>query len=261
MELLSDLDANGWELYNVVEDPAETHNLAAEMPDKTHEMAQRWYTEAGNYGVLPLASAELARMKVDRPTVSRPRQQFVYYPDGAPVAFAAAPKLYNRAHSITAEVVMPDEGAEGILITHGSRNAGYALFVKDGYLHYIHNYVGLKKFHVTSTEAIPTGEVKLRYEFEPTGDPDFGEGKGSPGRCQLYINDKLVGNLEIPYSTPNMFGPLGLSTGYAAFDSVSPDIYQAPFRFTGELKQVVIDVSGEVIQDDEAELKRLMVQQ
>ena len=183
------------------------------------------------------------------------------YPGGAPIAFSAAPKLYNRPHSITADVVIPDEGAEGILMTHGSRNAGYALFVKDGHLHYIHNYVGLEKFEVISSEPVPTGEVSLRYEFEPTGEPKFREGKGSPGRLQLYINNELVGNLEVPYSTPQLFGVLGASCGYAAFDSVNPEVYKAPFRFTGEIKQVVIDVSGEVIKDDEAELKRLMTQQ
>ena len=114
---------------------------------------------------------------------------------------------------------------------------------------------------MVSSEPVPTGDVSLRYEFEPTGDPDFREGKGSPGRFQLYINNKLVGNLEVPYSTPNMFGVLGASCGYAAYDSVNPAVYEAPFRFSGEIKRVVIDVSGEVIKDDEAELKRLMTQQ
>ena len=146
-------------------------------------------------------------------------------------------------------------------MTQGGRLAGYALYVKEGRLHYIHNYVGLEKFELVSGEPIPTGDVSLRYEFEPTGDPQFREGKGAPGRFQLYINDKLVGNLEVPYSTPNMFGMLGASCGYAAFDSVNPEVYEAPFRFTGEIKQVVIDVSGEVIKDEEAELKRLMTQQ
>jgi len=260
-ELLNDLDTYSWELYNVIEDPAETKNLATEMPDKLHEMAQRWYTEAGKYDALPLASADLDRLKVPRPTIARPRQQFTYFPNGAPVAIGVAPKIYNRPHSITADVVIPESGAEGILITQGSRNGGYALFVKDGYLHYIQNYVGLKKFRVTSSEVIPTGEVSLRYEFELTGKPDFREGKGSPGKCQLYINKKLVGNVEISYSTPTIFGVLGLSTGYAAFDSVDPEVYQIPFSFTGEIKQVVVDISGEIIKDDEAELKRLMAQQ
>jgi len=260
-EVLNDLDAHGWELYNVEEDPAETKDLAAEMPDKVQEMAQRWYAEAGKYGVLPLATGDLQRGNVPRPTVSRPRKQYTYYPGGAPVPFSAVPRLYNRPHSITAEVFIPEAGAEGILMTHGGRNAGYALFVKEGHLQYIHNYVGLEKFEVISNEPVPTGEVSLRCEFEPTGEPRFREGKGAPGRFQLYINNKLVGNLEVPYSTPNMFGVLGASCGYAAFDSVNPEVYQAPFPFTGEIKQVVIDVSGEVIKDDEAELKRLMTQQ
>ena len=71
----------------------------------------------------------------------------------------------------------------------------------------------------------------------------------------------LAGRLEVPYTIPMTFGVLGASCGYAAFDSVNPEVYEAPFRFTGEIKQVVIDVSGELLQDDEAELKRLMTQQ
>jgi hypothetical protein len=71
-DLLTDLDANGWELYNIMDDPAETQNLAAAMPDKLQEMAQRWYAEAGQFGVLPLASADLARMNAERPTIARP---------------------------------------------------------------------------------------------------------------------------------------------------------------------------------------------
>ena len=108
-----------------------------------------------------------------------------------------------------------------------------------------------------SIQIVPSPWDGLFYSFGTTGTSD----KGSPGRCQLYINDKLVGNLEIPYSTPNMFGVLGLSTGYAAFDSVDPAMYQIPFTFTGKLKQVVVDVSGEVIKDDETEIKRMMTQQ
>ncbi|MFV1962374.1 MAG: sulfatase-like hydrolase/transferase, partial [Acidimicrobiia bacterium] len=260
-DLLDDLDADDWELYNVIDDPAETKNLAEEHPEKLREMVRRWYAEAGRYGVFPIASAELSRMNVPRPTVAKPRERFVYQRDSAPVAFAAAPKLYNRPYSITAEVVIPEAGAEGILITQGSRHAGYALFIKDGRLHHIHNYVGLDRFTVISPDPVPTGEVTLRYEFEPTGPPDFAVGRGSPGRSQLYVNDGLVASLELPYSTPNMFGVLGLSCGYAAFDTVDTSVYMAPFHFTGEIKQVVIDVTGELIKDDKAELNRLMAQQ
>ncbi len=145
--------------------------------------------------------------------------------------------------------------------TYSGSQGGYALFIEDGRLHHIHNYVGLERFTVTSSEPVPTGEVTLRYEFEPTGEPDFVAGRGSPGRSQLYIDDQLVGSLDLPYSTPQMFGVLGLSCGYAAYDSVDLTAYSAPFPFTGRIKQVVVDVSGELIRDDETELRRLMTRQ
>ncbi len=260
-EILDELDANDWELYNVSVDPAETNNLAAEHPEKLQQMIQRWYIEAGKYGVLPIATADLHRMNVPRPTVSRPRQRYVYYSGGAPVPFAATPRVYNRPYSITAEVVIPEGGAEGILLSHGNRHGGHTLYVKDGHLHYVHNYLGIERFKVTSKKPVPSGKVELRYEFEPTGEPDFKVGKGSPGRSQLYINGELVGNLELPHTVPNTFGIAGVSCGFDAYDAVSPEDWQAPFSFTGEIDQVVIDVSGELIVDDEAEIKQLMTRQ
>jgi len=260
-DLLDELDADSWELYDVTNDPAETTNLAAEHPERLRGMVRRWYAEAGTYGVLPIVSADLARMHVERPTVSRPRDRYVYLPDSAPVAFAAAPKLYNRPYSITADVVIPDEGAEGVLVTMGSRHAGYALVIVDGRLHHVHNYVGLDRFTVSSPDPVPAGRHSLRYEFEPSGAPDFTNGRGAAGSSQLYIDETLVAASELPHTTPNMFGVLGLSCGYAAFDSVDPELYTAPFRFTGNIDKVTIDVSGDLIQDPEAELTRLMTQQ
>jgi len=101
----------------------------------------------------------------------------------------------------------------------------------------------------------------LRYEFEPTGEPDLRKGKGTPGRSQLYINGKLVANLDLLVTVPNTFGIIGLSCGYDGTDAVNPDDYRAPFAFTGEIKQVVLDISGDLIKDDEAELNRLMSRQ
>jgi arylsulfatase len=225
------------------------------------EMIQRWYTEAGKYDVLPLASADIERLNVPRPTVSKPRQSFVYYPGGAMVPFAAVPRVFNRPFSITAKVVIPEGGAEGVLLALGNRHGGYSLYIKDGHLHHIHNYAGLERFKVSSPEAVPAGEAVLRYEFEPTGEPDLRKGKGTPGRSQLYINDELVASKDLPVTVPNAFGIIGLSCGYDAADAVNPDDYSAPFSFTGEIGEVVLDVSGDVIVDDEADLKRLMAEQ
>ena len=106
----------------------------------------------------------------------------------------------------------------------------------------------------------PEGQVKLRYEFEPTGKPEPRKGKGAPGRAQLYINEKLVGNVEFPTTVPLLFGIEGLSCGYDFGEAVTHE-YHAPFTFTGKIHKVTVDLSGDLIQDDEATMRRLISQQ
>ena len=259
-DVLADLDENAWELYDLNTDPTETTNVAGDHPQKLTELIELWYGEADRYGVLPLATADMARMNVERPSIARPRTKYVYQPGGAAVPFAASPRVYNRAHSITAELNYSGE-AEGVLIAHGNRHGGYTLFIQDGRLHYVHNYLGRDYFRVSSPESLPTGDQVVRYEFEPTGQPDFAIGKGAAGRGQLYVNSELVASNEFEFTVPNLFGIIGVSCGRDGIDSVSPTDYVSPFEFTGELSQVTIDVSGDVIIDNEAELQRLMTQQ
>jgi hypothetical protein len=102
---------------------------------------------------------------------------------------------------------------------------------------------------------------ELRFEFEPTGAPDIRKGKGSPGRAQLYIDKKLVGQVEMAVTTPLAFGLVGaLAVGADVGSPVTSD-YKAPFPFTGKLYTVKVDVSGELIKDDEMTMKRIMVRQ
>jgi arylsulfatase len=120
--------------------------------------------------------------------------------------------------------------------------------------------MGLQEFTVTSNLDAPEGECTLRYEFEPTGEPKIREGKGAPGRGQLYINGELAGVTEFPVTVPIVFGIEGLSCGYDFGEAVTHK-YAAPFRFTGKIKQVVIDMSGDLIEDDDAKVRLLMAQQ
>lgn len=259
-EVLADLDENGWELYNLSNDPTETTNIAAEHPEKLAEMIELWYMEADAYGVLPLATADMGRLNAERPSISGPRSKYVYESGGAPIPFAASPRVYNRAHSITAKITN-DAGTDGVLIAHGNRHGGYTLFVKDGHLNYAHNYLGKRVFRVRSPEPLPHGTVEVRYEFEPTGEPDFSSGKGAAGLGQLYLNGELIASEQFEYTVPNLFGIIGVSCGRDGTDSVSPEDYASPFSYSGEISHVTIDVSGDVIVDEEAELNRLMTQQ
>ena len=258
--MLDELDAKGWELFHIAEDPAECHDLAGEHPEKLQEMIARWYVEAGKYKVLPLDGTLMQRFATERPRITKDRNQYTFYPNLSVVPIGSTPMIFNRPHSITADVYVPVGGAEGVLLAQGGVAGGYAFFLKDKKLHYIHNYLGLEEYKVSSTGTVPEGEVRLRYEFEPTSPPDARLGKGAAGRGQLYINDELVGNTEFPTTVPILFGIEGLSCGYDFGEAVSRE-YHGSFAFTGDIHQVTVDLSGELIKDDEAEMRRLIAQQ
>ncbi len=227
----------------------------------TGMMVGRWWAEAGKYGVMPLDGDARSRLALQRPTIAAPRDSMTFFPDGSLVPFAAAPKLYNRPYSITAQAVVPEGGAEGVLIAQGGNTGGYAFFMKDQRLHFVHNYLGRDVFTVTSDAEIPSGDVALRYEFEPTGKPDLTVGKGCPARGQLYIDEKLVGEVDMPHTVPIMFGTEGLTCGRDGGSRVAPEAYSDDFAFTGTLKSVTIDTSGDLIPDTESEVRIAMARQ
>ena len=260
-EVLAKIEAEDWELYNVVDDPTEARNIAADHPEKLSEMVALWWVQAGKYKVLPIDGTVQHRLSAERPQTSRPRDRFVYYPNLGMTPAFAAPATFNRPHSIEADVDVPSGGAEGILLAQGGAAGGFCYYMKDGRFHYGLNYVKKDFFTVSSESVVPEGRHTLRFEFEPTGPPDFTVGKGSAGRFQLYLDGDLVGALEVPHTTPIFYEIEGLSCGYDLGAPVFPDIYEPPFEFTGTIHSVTVDVSGELIKDDEAELARLMAQQ
>ena len=260
-DVLDELETEGWELYRITDDPTESVNVAGEHPAKLQELVRLWWVEAGKYQVLPLDGDVKSRLVVERPMTSRPRTRFVYYPGLSPIPQPATPKIVNRPHSIEADVTVPPGGAEGVLLAQGGAAGGFAFYLKDDKLHYGLNYVARDFFAVTSTEAVPEGRHTLRFEFEPTGEPDFTVGKGAPGRFQLYLDGTLVGAADVPHTTPSIYELEGLSCGEDALAPVLPDVYEPPFAFTGTIHSVTVDVSGDLIEDDEATLKRLMAQQ
>jgi arylsulfatase len=259
--ILGRLEAEDWELYHLEVDPAECRDVAAEHPDRLTELVALWWAEAERYGALPIATGDLTRLLARRPSVGKRRKVFELYPGGSPIPFAVAPPVYNRSHRITAHLTVPEGGAEGVLLTHGSRHGGYSLFVADGHLHYVHNHLGLDRFTVSATRPVPAGDVRLTMEMAVTGRPDFALGHGSPAEVRLFVDDDVVGLGELSHTVPNLFGVIGLSCGYAAFDTVDPTRYSAPFTFTGEIHKVVLDITGELSVHPEAEMTRLMAQQ
>lgn len=257
---LYDLDAHEWQLFHVEEDPAETRDLAAEEPQKLKELIDLWWQEADKYNVLPLDGTISQRFATERPTLSGPREQYVFYP-GAPMMTLSQPMVYNRSHVITADLHIPEGGAEGVVVSSGSHSGGYTLYLQDGKAHFYYNYLGRKDFKISSDMDVPEGEVTIVYEFEVTGEPDIRNGKGAPGTGKLFINNRQVGAVDMDVTVPLIFSAEGVTCGRDYGDSVDHAAYKPPFRFTGTVKRVTYDLSGHAIEDAEAAMRRAMAKQ
>ncbi len=251
---LRELDATGWELYDVENDPAETVDLASSERARLIEMIALWYTEAGKFNVLPLDSRGTTRFADERPQITPERETYVYYPGTQVVPENVAVKTLNRAHSITAEVDFTP-GDEGVIVCHGSNIGGYTLFVQENTLHYVHNYVGIKELMVSSDRPLAGGKHTLRYEFAPTGMPDIKAGKGSPGTATLFIDGESVGQADFEVTVPLA---LGIGSGIAVGRNPGAPVsqrYATPFRFTGTIDTVTVSLTG-TADHDEAEVAR-----
>ena len=282
-QILTDLDSTAWELYYVDEDFAENHNLAElnlanvvggmalwlqgkgdaskAVRAKLIEMVGQWYVEAGKYNVLPVDGRGQQRFADERPQIAANRSRYVFYPGTQEVPVNAAANIMNRPYSITADVEISD-GDEGVLISQGGIDGGYSFYIKDGKLHHVYNYVARTFFHVESSQAVPEGRHKLRYEFEPTGEAEPLAGKGTPGHAQLYIDGELVGQMEMDVTDPIMLGlASGVAIGADPGSPVTLDEYVGPFAYTGKIHTVAIDVSGDLIVDDEAQMRMIMARQ
>jgi len=239
-----------WELYNLKEDRAQMNNLADKNPDILEKLKGLWYYYAGFYNGLPLDDrSALEILSAPRPEPSKPRNRYIYYPDGASVPEMVAVNISRRNYTIAAGAFIETPGAEGVLFAHGGVGGGHSLYIKDKKLHYIYNWLGEKIQRVTSDVEITTGKHAFTAEFVKTGDDKT---MSAVGTLTLFIDMKQVGQGTI-MTQPGMFGE-GLSIGSDSGAPVSPD-YAAPFRFTGgKIERVLVDVSGDNYVDHEKEL-------
>ena len=127
-------DDDVWELYDTNTDWAQAHDLAAERPDKLHELQRMWLIEAVKYNVLPLDDRRVERFNSDlagRPVLAKGKSQVLFGGMGR-LTENSVINLKNKSHSVTAEVVVPDGGAEGVIIAQGGAFAGWALYLFNG---------------------------------------------------------------------------------------------------------------------------------
>jgi arylsulfatase len=235
-----------WELYDTNTDWSQIHDLAAEMPDKLAELQQLWLEEARKYNVLPLDDRRIERFNPDlagRPQLIAGNSQLLFG-GMRRLSENSVINLKNKSHSITAEVEVPESGAEGVIVAQGGAFGGWALYTKDGKPRYCHNFIGLQRFTVEGDQAVPPGTHQVRMELDYDGG---GLGKGAA--VTLYIDGDEVGEGRLPATVPLIFsGDETTDLGQDTASPVSDDYTSEESTFSGTVRWVQLDV-GEDAED------------
>jgi arylsulfatase len=231
-----------WELYHIADDFSQSNNLAAKYPAKLKELQAAFEREAQKYNVYPLDSSLAERMDVRlRPSLTRGRNTFTYYPGTIRIPEGAAPDLKFKDFTVTAEVEIPDGGAEGVLVTQGGRFGGWGLLLVDGKpeFDYAFSQQPEHKYRVTANEKLAPGKHTIKLDFKYDG-PGFG--KSGTGTLSVDGNQVAKGKIErtilVRFSLDETFD-IGMDTGTPVVEDY---VNKMPFKFTGELKNVVIEL-------------------
>jgi arylsulfatase len=234
-----------WELYEPG-DWSQAHDLAAEMPDKLAELQQAWLDEARKYNVLPLDDRRVERFDAGmagRPQLVKGNSQLLFGGTGR-LSENSLLNTKNKSHAVTAEIVVPETGAEGVIVAQGGAFAGWSLYARNGRPRYCYNLLGLQRFKVDADAAIPPGTHQVRMEFAYDGG---GLAKG--GAVTLYLDGVKVGEGRVGGTVPMIFS--ADETADVGRDSASPvsDDYDGESSvFTGTVNWVQIDL-GEDAED------------
>ncbi len=240
IEPLPAFDDDVWELYDTSTDWSQSHDLAAEMPEKLAELQQLWLEEAKKHNVLPLDDRRIERFDAalaGRPQLVRGHSQLLFGGMGR-LTESSVLNVKNRSHSVTAEVVVPAAGANGVIVAQGGAFGGWVLYARDGRLKYCHNFIGLQRFTVEGEETVPAGTHQVRMEFAYDGG---GPAKG--GAVSLYVDGARVGEGRVEATVPLIFS--GDETTDLGQDTASPvtnDYTPEESVFTGTVSWVQIDV-------------------
>ncbi|HMK46569.1 MAG TPA: arylsulfatase [Methanocella sp.] len=233
-------DNDVWELYDTTKDWTQSKDLAKENPEKLHELQRLWLIEAVKYNVLPLDDRTVERTNPDlagRPQLIKGSRQLLFGGMGR-LTENSIINFKNKSHAVTAEVVVPPTGAEGVVIAQGGLTGGWSLYTKAGKLKYCYNFYGLNRYMIESTSQLPPGTHQVRMEFKYDGG---GLGKG--GTVTLFVDGKKDGEGRVDQTEPMVFS--ADETCDIGFESGSPVTYDYPHqgnRFTGDVNWVEIDV-------------------
>ena len=229
------IDNMRWELYHVAQDYSEAIDLAQREPAKLREMQELFWIEAARHHALPIIRGIGNMPGPLRPSGTRGRKAFTFYPGTRRVPPGSAPNLTNRSFRITADVELHAPGAEGVLFSQGGRFGGHALFLLKGKLVYHYNLLGQSRHAVESTALVPSGRHQLAMTFKTDG-PGYGLG----GDVSLWLDDQPIGQGRLSRTVPWVMSYVeGMNVGLDTGTPVSED-YAVPFAFAGVLHSVKV---------------------
>ena len=241
------LNDDVWELY-APEDWTQAHDLSAEQPDKLHELQTLFLIEAAKYNVLPLDDRRAERFNSDlagRPQLVRGNRQ-ILFGGMKRLSENSVVVMKNKSYAVTAEIVVPQEGAKGVIVALGGAFGGWSLYAKEGKPAYCYNLFGLQRFNVYGEEPIAEGEHQVRVEFAYDGG---GLGKG--GTSALFLDGTKVGEGRVEATVPMLFSAdETLDIGSDSGTPVSDDLSVSELEFNGKVRWVEIDL-GEDAEDSD----------
>jgi len=224
-----------WELYNIDEDFSQEVNLAAKMPEKLNELKATFVEEAKKYDVYPLDPRFSERMDPKLRIAGEPKTTWTYYGNNVWLPEPIGPQLFPRGHAITAELVVPKAGAEGVVTCAGAFSAGWSLYVKDGRPTFRYTFFEIGDVTIPSAVALPEGKVKLKAEFTPDCSKEGG------GTLKLFVNGTPAGEGRLKRSVFR-HGLEPFEVGRDSITPVSPD-YKTPFAFTGTIEKITFELT------------------
>jgi arylsulfatase len=234
------LENDIWELYDTRSDFSLANDLAAKNPDKLKELQDLFLKEAVKYSVLPIDDRTLERLNaalVGRPDLMAGRTSLTVHEGMTGMSENVFINVKNRSHVITADVDIPKNGANGVILAQGGRFGGWSLYMKDGKPTYTYNWLGLQRYTVAAKQPLPAGKTTIRFEFAYDGG---GVGKGGVGT--LFVNGKEIATGRIEQTQCCAFSvDEGADVGADEGTPVT-EAYKVPFKFTGKIAAVTIEL-------------------
>jgi arylsulfatase A-like enzyme len=240
-------DDDVWELYDTSKDWTQANDIAQDHPERLRALQRLWLIEATKYNVLPLDDrfAERANPEIaGRPQLITGTRQILFGGMGR-LTENSVINTKNKSHAVTAEVVVPPAGAQGVIVAMGGITGGWSLYAREGKPKYCYNFYGIDRYTIDSSSTIAEGVHQVRMEFNYDGG---GLAKG--GKVTLYLDGEQVGEGRVDRTEPILFSAdETCDVGFEAGSPVTFD-YPATNRFSGEVTWVEIDL-GEDAEDND----------